>query len=88
MCVDCYRLIVMLLKLRVYLKIGLIMVVVMWVLFCLIVLFLVYVLKFKGFYCSEEWWSDYSGRMFIFIIFIVFYIILMVIMIFFYVFII
>ena len=55
---------------------------------CLIVLPLALALKFKGSHCSEEWWSDYSGRMFTLTIFIVLYIIPMVIMTFLYAFII
>ena len=80
MCVDRYRLIVTPLKPRVHLKTGLITVAAMWVSSCLIVLPLALALKFKGSHCSEEWWSDYSGRMFTLTIFIVLYIIPMVIM--------
>ena len=84
MCVDRYRLIVTPLKPRIHLKTGLTTVAAMWVTSCLIVLPLSLALKFKGSHCSEEWWSDYSGRVFTLAIFTFLYLIPMVIMTFLY----
>ena len=88
MCVDRYRLIVTPLKPRIHLKTGLTMVAAMWVSSCLIVLPLALALKFKGSFCSEEWWHDYSGKVFTLTIFTFLYAIPMVIMTFLYAFII
>ncbi|XP_020606004.1 galanin receptor type 1-like [Orbicella faveolata] len=88
MCVDRYRLIVTPLKPRIHLKTGLTTIAAMWASSCLIVLPLSLALKFKGSHCSEEWWSDYSGRMFTLTIFTFLYLIPMVIMTFLYAFII
>ena len=88
MCIDRFRLIVTPLKPRMHLKTGLTTVAAMWVSSCLIVLPLALALKFKGSHCSEEWWHDYSGRVFTLTIFTFLYVIPMIIMTFLYAFII